>query len=74
MNDKTGNNASDGDEAEKATINDEEFLEGDTPPPTASRLEVKEKTFPDGSREVEETTHFHDGSTSVKTKSFKKDE
>jgi hypothetical protein len=56
----------------KAKINDEEFLEGDVPPASASRVTLKEKTFPDGSREVEETTHYQDGSTSVKTKSFKK--
>jgi hypothetical protein len=57
---------------EKAKINDEEFLEGDVPPATASRVEVKEKTFPDGSRQLEETTHFHDGTTSVKNTSFHK--
>ena len=69
MNNKESN-ASDDDD--KAKIKDEEFLEGDVPPTTASQVEVKEKTFPDGSREVEETTHFHDGTTSTKTKSFKK--
>lgn len=57
---------------DKAKIKDEEFFEGDVPPATASRVEVKEKTFPDGSRQVEEITHFQDGSTSVKTESFKK--
>jgi outer membrane biosynthesis protein TonB len=36
----------------------------------ASRVEVKEKTFPDGSRVVEETTIFADGSKSVKTQTY----
>lgn len=34
------------------------------------RVEVKEKSFPDGSRQVDEITHYTDGSTSVKTKNY----
>jgi hypothetical protein len=36
-----------------------------------SSLEVKEKTFPDGTRQVDEITHYEDGSKSVKTQTFK---
>jgi hypothetical protein len=67
MQDKKSNGSDNDDSFDKAKINDEEFFEGDTPAANASRVEVKEKTFPDGSREVEETTHFQDGTTSVKT-------
>lgn len=35
-----------------------------------SRVEIKEKTFPDGTRQVDEITHYDDGSKSVKTQTF----
>jgi hypothetical protein len=54
--------------AEKIT--DEDF---DTPTiqEGTSSVEVKEKTFPDGTRQVDEITHYEDGSKSVKTQTFK---
>jgi hypothetical protein len=39
-----------------------------------TRVEVKEKEFPDGTRQVDEITHYADGSKSVKTQTFKPDE
>ena len=35
-----------------------------------SNVEIKEKTFPDGSRRVDEITTYADGSQSVKTQTF----
>jgi hypothetical protein len=50
-------------------ITDEDF---DTPEigEGTSRVEIKEKTFPDGTREVDEITHYADGSKSVKTQTI----
>lgn len=48
-------------------IDEEEFDESPPPPEGAQRVDVKEKSFPDGSREVTETTFFKDGSRSVRT-------
>jgi hypothetical protein len=48
-------------------IDDEEFDESPPPPEGAQRVDVKEKAFPDGSREVTETTYFKDGSRAVRT-------
>jgi hypothetical protein len=36
-----------------------------------SSVELKEKTFPDGTRRVDEITRYEDGSKSVKTQTFK---
>ena len=48
-------------------IDEEEFEESPPPPEGAQRVDVKEKSFPDGSREVTETAFFKDGSRSVRT-------
>lgn len=34
------------------------------------RMEVKEKSFPDGSRQVDEITHFTDGTKAVKSRNY----
>lgn len=39
-----------------------------------TRVEYKEKTFPDGTRQVDEITHYADGSRSVKTQNFGPDD
>ena len=39
-----------------------------------TKVEVKEREFPDGSRQVDEITHYPDGSKSVKTQMFEPDE
>lgn len=36
-----------------------------------TRVEVKEKSFPDGTRQVDAITHYADGSKSVKTQTYK---
>jgi hypothetical protein len=35
------------------------------------RVEVKEKAFPDGSRQVDEITHYTDGTSSTITKEYR---
>jgi len=49
------------------TISDDEFDKIEAPQTAdGSRVEMKEKTFPDGRRQVEEITHHPDGSYTTK--------
>lgn len=55
--------------ADKVTDDDFNF---EAPTTDAPRVEYKETTLPDGTRKVVETTYNPDGTTSKKTKKYKK--
>lgn len=55
--------------ADKVTDDDFNF---DAPSSDAARVDYKETTLPDGTRKVVETTYHPDGTTSKKTKKYKK--